>query len=562
MMQGWEGLCDRHATVQPAVATLRAYLPAARPFAGSAGEALLLAALAGALAAALCWAAPAGTDFAAHEYQRAVFMDRGFELWNNLWYSGHYSFVTYSVLYYPLAALLGIKLLAVVTVMVGTFAFATVLRREWGPAARASSAAFALVWGAFVLTGAFPFALGMALALLALSALQSGSRVLFAFWCALCLAASPLAFLLLSLVLGGIAVSGRVQSRGALLPGITVAALGALEVVLLRLFPSGGRASFSVEELIFSLGFCAAIVLMTWRVERARVLRFAFLALGVACIAAFIVPSALGHNIDRFRLVSIPVAVLALSLRRWRPLALSAVVLPLVIWWNAYPLVNSLKHGIGDEAAQASYWEPAVQFLKTNLTPSYRVEVVGTARHWEAVHLPEAGIPLTRGWFRQDDFPHNEPLYGELSAPRYLDWLRSLGVRYVVLTSSTPDYSAKREAALIESGRSGLRPVLRTPDVTVLSVPAPRRLVTGPAPARVVRLSESGLLLHLGAQGTYRVAVRYSPYWQASSGCVQRSRDGMTLVRTPGAGRVALGFEVDAKRALDVLGGRGGSACS
>jgi hypothetical protein len=521
----------------------------------------LLALLAGSLAAVLCWAAPAGTDFAAHDYQRAVFMEHGFQVWNNLWYSGHYSFVTYSVLYYPLAALFGIRLLAVVTVVVGTFAFADVLRREWGAAARSASAAFALVWGAFVLTGAFPFALGMAFALLALSALQRGSRALFGLWCGLCLASSPLAFLLLALLLGGIAVSGRVESRRALLPAAIVAVLAGLEVLLWRVFPSGGRASFSVEELIFSAGFCAAIVLMTWRVERARVLRFGFLALGIACVTAFVVPSALGHNIDRFRLISIPVAVLALSLRRWRPLALSAVVLPLVAWWNVYPLANSLERGIGDEAAHASYWAPAVQFLDRHLGPSYRVEVVGTARHWEAVYLPEAGIPLTRGWFRQDDYPQNELLYDRLTARSYLRWLRSLGVRYVVLTSSQPDYSAKREAALIASGRSGLRPVLRTGDLTVLSVPAPHRLVRGPGPARVVTLTEGGLLLGLGAPGTYRVAVRYSPYWRASSGCVGRSADGMTVVTTPRAGRVALDFRVDAKRALDVLDGRAGSSC-
>ena len=132
-MNGPSGLCDRHATFQAVVPTPRAFAPAVRPAAGTTGEALLFAAFAGSLAAVLCWAAPAGTDFAAHDYQRAVFMEHGFQLWNNLWYSGHYSFVTYSVLYYPLAALLGIRLLAVVTVMAGTYAFATVLGRSGGP---------------------------------------------------------------------------------------------------------------------------------------------------------------------------------------------------------------------------------------------------------------------------------------------------------------------------------------------------------------------------------------------------------------------------------------------
>src|SRR5437764_333233 len=68
------------------------------------------------LAALLVWLGPPGTDLAAHVYQRTLFLEHGFVLWNNFWYSGRYSFVTYSVLYYPLAAVLGIKLLAVLIV--------------------------------------------------------------------------------------------------------------------------------------------------------------------------------------------------------------------------------------------------------------------------------------------------------------------------------------------------------------------------------------------------------------------------------------------------------------
>jgi hypothetical protein len=518
--------------------------------------------MASSLAAFLCWAAPPGTDFAAHSYQRTVFIDHGFQLWNNLWYAGHYSFVTYSLLYYPLAALFGIKLLAVATVGIGTYAFATVLHREWGPPARWSSAAFAAVWGAFVLTGAFPFALGLALALLGVLALQRGSRGEFVLWAVLTLAASPLAFLMLALLLGGVASSGRADSTRLLFPAVTVGVLGAFEVVLWRLFPSGGRYPFSLDELTFALGYCASIVFLTWRVERARVLRFIFLAYAAGCLGAFLVPSALGQNIDRFKFLAIPITVLVLSLRRWRPVAVTAVLLPFAVWWNVSPLADSLENGIADSANRQSYWEPAVRFLKTHLTPSYRVEVVGTARHWEAVYLPETGIPLTRGWYRQDDFPQNEALYGRLSSKRYLRWLRSLGVRYVVLTNSRPDYSAKREVELLRSGRSGLRPVVRAGDLMVLSVPSPRRLVTGPARARVLKLSEGGLVLSVTRAGSYRVAVRYSPYWTSSAGCVARRKDGMTVLRVTRAGVVSLDFSVNAGRALAVLGGSAGSSCA
>src|SRR5204862_3746788 len=128
-------------------------------------------------------------------------------LWNNFWYAGRYSFITYSVLYYPLAALLGIKLLAVATIATAALAFAVVIGREWGPTARWSSRTFAVVWAGIVLSAAFPFALGIALALPALWAPQARARCRFAALAALTLGARPRAFLLLALVLLGVAVA-------------------------------------------------------------------------------------------------------------------------------------------------------------------------------------------------------------------------------------------------------------------------------------------------------------------------------------------------------------------
>src|SRR5215471_11880137 len=111
-----------------------------------AREAVLASGAAASLAAALVWKAPPGADLAAHVYQRWVYLHHGFMLWNNFWYAGRYSFVTYSVLYYPLAALFGIRLLAVATVAIAALAFALVTAREWGATARWSSRAFAIVW--------------------------------------------------------------------------------------------------------------------------------------------------------------------------------------------------------------------------------------------------------------------------------------------------------------------------------------------------------------------------------------------------------------------------------
>ena len=206
------------------------------------------------------------------------------------------------------------------TIATAALAFAVVLGREWGPTARWSSRTFAVVWAGVVLSAAFPFALGIALALLALWALQARRLWRFALLCALTLAASPLAFLLFALLLGGIALGRRVSPARLVRPGLAVAAIGAIEVVLWRLFPGGGRYPFSFAELAAAITFCLIGAAVTWRVERARViLRAIFVVYLAACLVAYLVPSAIGENIARLRFAAIPVAVLALSLREWRP---------------------------------------------------------------------------------------------------------------------------------------------------------------------------------------------------------------------------------------------------
>jgi hypothetical protein len=527
-----------------------------------AREALLAAAAAATLAALLAWLGPPGTDFAAHSYQRTIFLEHGFTLWNNFWYAGRYSFISYSVLYYPLAALLGIRLLAVATIATAALAFAVVLGREFGPAARWSSRTFAVVWAGIVLSAAFPFALGVALALLALWAIQARQLWRFALVAALTLAANPLAFLLLTLVLGGVALGGRPNRRVLTRAGLAVATIGAAGVFLQRAFPGGGLYPFPTLELMGALAFCAIGLAMAWGVERARVLRALFVIYAAACIAAFIVPSELGGNVARLRFAALPIGVLLFGLRQWKPRIVAVIVLGLALSWNVSPLVASYASGRSDAAAEASYWAPAIAYLKPRLGASYRVEAVATAGHWEAVYLPRAGIPIARGWFRQDDFPENSVLYGQLGPGTYLRWLRNLGTRFVVLTNAAPDYSARAEAALLQTGRSGLQVVLRTPQLTIYAVPSPQPLVTGPGPARVLTLSQNAVRLALARPGSYRLAIRYSPYWQARSVCFAPREDGMTTVTTAQAGVVDLNFDLNAGRVIASLEGARYRGCS
>ena len=520
----------------------------------TARPALLHAAAAGVGAALLVWLGPPGNDLAAHVYQRGAFIAHGFTFWNNFWYAGHYSFVTYSLLYYPLAALVGIKLLAVASTAVAAGAFASLVRREWDTVGPWPALAFTGVSIVGVQAAAFPYTLGFACALLALLALGARRLVPFSICVLLTFAASPLAFVLLAVVLAGVAASR--SSRDMVRPGAVVLATAAVGALLWRAFPDRGLFPYSPAQLAASLAFCAVGLLFTWRVDGARVLRFFFGIYAVACLAAFAIPSGLGENVGRFRFVAIPIAVLALSLRSWKPVVPAVVALALATSWNLTPLAYSFARSSGDPSAQAAYWQPVVRYLHRELPPSYRVEAVDTSGHWPAVYLARADVPIVRGWFRQDDFPQNRILYKPLSAAAYVSWLRRMGVAYVVLTDAPADYSSKTEAALLRSGSSGLTTTLRTRHATVYAVPHPVSMLTGPGSPRVLALGSSSVTVALSQPGRYRLALRYSPYWTSPGVCIGQRSDGMVELVAHRSGVVRLRFSVTASRAVAALAGQ------
>ncbi len=498
-----------------------------------AREAVGAALASAAIAALFCWAGRPGSDFAAHAYQLEVFRAHGFEVWNNYWYAGRYGFVTYSLLYYPLAWVFGIRLLAVLSIGVAAAAFALVVGRRWGGVARWSGRAFAVVWAGLVLPASFPFALGAAFALLGILALQSKRRGLFALLALLTLAASPLAFLLLAVVLAGFRFDRKVA--------IVLAVLAAAELLLYRIFPDDGRYPFPAWRLLAALAFCA--------VAGALGLRRLFGVYGVLCLLAFAIPSSLGENVTRLRYAAIPLAVLVLSLRRWRPWPVAVALLAFAGWWNLSPLEGGFAIS-RDPAASAAIWRPALDYLRLNLTPSYRVEAVDTEGHWAAYYLARAGIRMTRGWFRQDDFPQNALLYHRLEPDAYLAWLRRLGVRYVVLTPGPHDYSARGEAQLVPK-------LLHRVADTVYEVPAAQ-----PIAPRVLSLGQSALVVSLPRAGAHPIAVRYSPYWVVSHGCVSKTSDGMTLLDVTRPGQVTMQIELGADAAWNAFLGSGARRCA
>jgi hypothetical protein len=397
--------------------------------------------------------------------------------------------------------------------------------------------------------------LGVAFALVALN-----TRRLFFVFAALTWAASPLALLLL-----GVVVLGLRWWRAVAM----VAPFVVLQGVLSLVYRAPGHFPFSWEEAGAAALFCVGAIALT----RGRPIRGVFVAwLGLVALS-FAFPSQLGENAARLRFMALPLALLVL---RGRPLRIVVPLAVLAAAYNVSPLVWSFQKGHDERAEKAAYWAPTIRFLQSHADANFRVNALDTVGHWEAVYLPKAGIPITRGWFRQDDFPVNQPLYSRTLDPAtFQAWLRSLGVRYVVLPNEELDYSSEQEAQILRSpGHGGLKLVSGDdPNVQIFELPDPTPILTaaagGPAIAAhatapiVHYLDRSSIAMALPAMGIYDLRVRYTPYWVSSDPagvCVMPGGDGMTRLVAYRGGYVRLRFDVTlGESARQALGERNAS---
>jgi hypothetical protein len=540
-----------------AAATPTRLARAARRAASEAARPRGAAALAGVLALALYLFGPPGGDAAAHLYQTQVWRDQGWELWDNFWYSGRYAQVNYSLSYYPLAALLGTATVVAGSAAAAAGAFAAIVRRQWPALATGPVLAFALVGPLGVVAGTYPFQLGMAFALGALASLGAGRAGWTFALIVLTGLAHPLALLFALVVLGAVALtSGRWwrEPRWRWLAAGAVA-VGAAQGLLMRAFASdGARYPFSPQAALAIALFCGAGVLLTRGIHGQRQLRALFLAYGAVAAAAFLISSPLGGNVERLiLLMGTPLLLLPLAARRFRPRGIALACVAAALAWQAFPAVAGWSTASAARANQEEYWYPVIAFLDQHPDPNHRVEVVATADNWEAFHLARRGVPLARGWFRQDDFPGNAVLYEPLTPRGYQAWLRRVGVRYVFLPDDPLDYSGRNEAELLESGDSGLDLVARIGGWTVYELPDPTPIATpagrqahGPDAVEVLGMTQDTITLRVAGPGRYRLRLSYTPYWRVVRGlaCVGPATPSGTELRTVGAGVIKLRFAV------------------
>lgn len=495
--------------------------------------------------------APPPGDAAAHAFQTLAFARHGFALWDNYWYAGYYQYVLYSLLYYPVAVVGGIVPVAIVSVAVAAWAFASVTGRHWGLPARWPSLAFAATLPVLVMVaGIFPFMAGMASAGLVVVFLQRRKRVAAAVATIVVPAFSPLAFLLLLVVLAALLVSSpepRValgQNRWAV--GAVIGALAgatALRVV----FAQPGYYPFPLLDLATALGFSSVGLLITRARVRRDCLSALFVVYPVVNIALFLTPSPVGSNATRlYSIAAVPLLWLA-ARARTPPLARRRVISVLVLAFavQVTPFAASAYYSYRESGTAApAFWRPALSFLRTHPDAGHRVEVVATADHWEAYYLAQAGVSLARGWYRQADFPVNQVLYRSTISPNaYRAWLRAMGIKYVLLPAVPLDYSSHAEATLIRSGRSGLRLVATASNWRFYQLPRSVGIITGSRSApQDVQVTAETISFLAPQAGPYLIRVRYSPYWRPSGqlGCLSPSPNGMMRVDVRAPGSISL----------------------
>jgi len=230
------------------------------------------------------------------------------------------------------------------------------------------------------------------------------------------------------------------------------------------------------------------------------------------------------------------------------------LLLPLIAWWQVWPVVRDLELVDDDPAVTQAFYAPLSTALEPRLAREpARVEVVPVVSHWESARAaPE--FPLARGWERQTDRNLNPLFYADRLGPaRYRQWLDRLAVGYVALPETKLDYAGEKEAALIRGGLPFLKEIPVGGEWRLFKVIDARPMVT--RPARLTDLDTDGFTVAAPIAGSYMVRIRSTPYWRIKSGlgCVEPGPGDWTRVTLdrPGQLHVAADFSPGARFGSD-----------
>jgi hypothetical protein len=506
--------------------------------------------------------APRTPDLAAAAYRLNLFEHLGLAVYDEHWYGGH-ALPGYSLLFPPLAWLLGLRAVGGLSVLVSTLCFERLAVAGWGPRARWAAVPFALAAVGDVWIGRLAFALGLCLALaavLALSGAGRGRTAAAALLAGMSAAASPVAGVLLAL--GALSESlWRRSPRAVCVLGLPA---GLVALALARLFAEGG---FEPYPLVSFLATALVVLAFAAALPREQLrLRVGAAVYLLACLLFLLVSTPMGSNVERYGvLLAGPLLICAYAgaggfsgagarARSGASPLVSALPFALAfslwaVWAGWGPVRETLAVG-GSPATDGAYYAPVERFLDAHAPGPVRIEVPLTRTHWETAELAPR-VSLARGWEKQLDERYNAALLSpSLNAAGYERWLRAQAVAYVALPAVQLDPSSAREGELIRAGLPYLRLVYSSRHWRIYAVRAPTPLVSGPA--RLSELGHESLTLQVARPGRLLVRVRYTPYWSITdgAGCVSRGGGGWTRVDAARRGPLRLRASFSLGRAL------------
>jgi hypothetical protein len=471
-----------------------------------------------------------GVDQAAQVYRVFQVRQHGLALFDSNWYGGNYP-LGYSVVFPVVAAVIGLPAAAVILAVVGTWAFDRLVTGYLGrrPLGSWYFAASTLIQ---VAIGQLPYMAGQAFGLLAILALTRRRRALAVACGVMAALSSPLAAAFLAMACLAWAWTNRSSRRW---PVVTAAVSMVVVLALGAIFPGTGYFPFPWTGLVMTLLFCAVIASPLVRATTA--VRIAALLYAASSLLSFVIPNPLGGNAVRLaESVGIPLLAcfvtapegglprLALPRRLPRRLQPSpqvyryagVLLIPFIVWQWAPGLHVSADRS--SPSSQAGFYTPMVRQVADRHPGPVRVEVVPTARHWEAAYVASS-LSLARGWERQLDTADNPLFYtpGLLTPVSYRQWLVANGVSYVALPNAPLDYAGQPEARLLAAGHvAGLRVVWSTSNWRLWEVVGSPGLLSGPG--RLTSLASNQVTLTAARAGQLTLRVRYTPYWSVPSG--------------------------------------------
>ncbi|MDX6689648.1 MAG: hypothetical protein QOG15_1105 [Solirubrobacteraceae bacterium] len=489
---------------------------------------LALAASAVVVASWMVWQ-PHTADLAAQVYREGLFERVGWTLWDNNWFGGHHV-PGYSLLTPWLMAQAGIAVTGAVAALTTTVAFAAIARALGSQRWR-----WATVWVAWAATGDLligrvTYAVGLALAVVAVLAIVRRWPTFAA--CvlgALCAAASPVAGLFLATA---VLIWWTFEHRHAMLA--VAASSVTVTIGCALLFGDGGAQPYSLSAA--ALAIAITVALWAGVAPDARLARRALLVYAVIVAASWLLPTPMGSNVARLGVAfALPVALLA----RHR---ISRAYIPVVgvaaAAWLVFAPVTEVAKSLDAPETRAGYYAPLLAQLKQRGATAGRVEVVPSATRWETVYVGERYL-LARGWETQLDRAENSLFYAaHLDGARYVRWLRSNAVRFVALSRAPKERWGRAEEQLLRHGVGGVRLAWASRNWRIYAVYAPQPLVSG---ARVTHMGADRIVLRIASPATVVLRVRWSRYWHGDPGVsIARRRDGFMNVTAPRAGRVVL----------------------